>query len=234
MFQGKGKVSAIVPAAGTSTRMGHVLPKPLIEIAGESIIERTLASLDQSGVIDDVTLLVPKEFLAVFLEVAKEHKHVSVIVGGATRQDSVRIGVESFADKATKPEIVLIHDAARCLITPELIASAVSQAKLLGAITLAVPVVDSIAEVDATAASGKKLLGSLDRSKLWAVQTPQVFKYDLIQKAHEHGRAGATDDASLVSPHAQVYIEPGDVTNIKVTTPMDLIIAEQIIRGRSK
>lgn len=230
MFQGKGKVSAIVPAAGTSTRMGHPIPKPLIELVGQTIIERTLSALNQSGVIDDVTLVVPKEFYSDFFNIAKRYQNIAILVGGATRQDSVRIGVESFELRKSKPEIVLVHDAARCLISPELIAQSVQRAKSLGAVTLAIPVIDSIAEVDAE----KKILGSLDRSKLWAVQTPQVFSYDLIKKGHENGKAGATDDASLVSPHAQVYIELGEPTNIKVTTPTDLIIAEQILKNRSK
>jgi 2-C-methyl-D-erythritol 4-phosphate cytidylyltransferase len=210
--------------------MGLPIPKPLLEVAGRPILSWTLDALSQSESIDDVILMVPREHRTSFEALAGTYSNVSVEIGGASRQESVKLGLEVIARRGAAPEIVLIHDAARCLVTPEIIQRSVDRARVCGALTVAIPVTDSIAE----AGEGQTIARSIDRSKLWAIQTPQVFRYDLIKRGHDEGRPGATDDTSLVSPFATVNIERGDVQNLKVTTQMDLIIAEQILRARVK
>jgi 2-C-methyl-D-erythritol 4-phosphate cytidylyltransferase len=230
MNLGSAKVTAIIPAAGTSTRMGLPIPKPLLEVSGRPILAWTLDALSQSEAIDDVILMVPREHEATFEALAGRYKNVAVSIGGASRQESVRLGLEAISRRGLIPELVLIHDAARCLVTPEIIRRSVERARVCGALTVAIPVTDSIAE----AGEGQTISRPIDRSRLWGIQTPQVFRYELIKRGHDEGREGATDDASLVSPFATVHLERGDVQNLKVTTQMDLIIAEQILRARIK
>ncbi len=222
------KVTAIIPAAGTSTRMGLPVPKPLLEVGGKPIINWTLDALSRSEAVDHVVVMVPDEYRAVFEKVGAAYRNVSVAIGGASRQESVKKGLDFISLQCETPDLVLIHDAARCLVTPEIIQRSIERAKQFGAVTVAIPVTDSIAESSATQTISK----SIDRSKLWSIQTPQVFQFDLIKRGHHEAAPGATDDASLVAPFATVHIERGDVQNLKVTTQTDLIVAEQILRAR--
>jgi 2-C-methyl-D-erythritol 4-phosphate cytidylyltransferase len=224
------KVTAIIPAAGTSTRMGLHIPKPLLEVCGKPIINWTLDALSQSEAVDDVVIMVPEDHKAVFEKAGAGYRNVSVEIGGASRQESVKKGIDFINRKRDIPDLVLIHDAARCLVTAEMIQRSIERAKQFGAVTVAVPVTDSIAEASLT----QTIYKSIDRSKLWAIQTPQVFRFDLIKRGHDEAALGATDDASLVAPFFTVHIERGDVQNLKVTTPTDLIVAEQILKTRAK
>lgn len=222
------RVTAIIPAAGTSTRMGLSVPKPLIEVCGRPILHWTLDSITKSGLVTDIVVMVPASNISAFKESLNGFSNVEIAIGGSTRQESVKLGVELIGQRKTVPDLVLIHDAARCLVTAELIQLCIESAQANGAITAAIPVVDSIVEVSSTLNIEK----SLPREKLWAVQTPQIFTYDLISRAHTNGSPGATDDASLVEPLHPVTIVNGDPENIKVTRPLDLLLAAQILKSR--
>lgn len=222
------RVTAIIPAAGTSTRMGLGTPKPLIEVCGRPILHWTLDSLIKCGLVSDIVVMVPANNLSAFKESLNGFSNVEIAVGGSTRQDSVKLGVELIGQRKTVPDLVLIHDAARCLVTAELIQRCIESAQEKSAITAAIPVVDTIVEVNTTPSIEK----SLPRQKLWAVQTPQIFTYDLISRAHANGSSGATDDASLVEPLCPVTVVNGDPENIKVTRPIDILLAAQILKQR--
>jgi 2-C-methyl-D-erythritol 4-phosphate cytidylyltransferase len=149
-----------------------------------------------------------------------------VCEGGARRQDSVRLGLEALGDA----DWVLVHDAARPCADAGLLSRVMEAARETGAAAAAVPVTDTIKVVD----SGGTVVETPDRERLWAFQTPQVFRRDLLLRAHALNGATATDDSALVERLGHpVRVSPGSPSNLKVTTPADLILAEAILRGRN-
>jgi 2-C-methyl-D-erythritol 4-phosphate cytidylyltransferase len=170
----------------------------------------------------------------------KDIPQVSVVVGGATRQESVARGLEhARSEHALKDEeYVLVHDAARCLVSKELVERTLAAAREFKAVTTAVPVVDTISVRGSDSLSQNELpllISTLDRNSLVAIQTPQVFRADLLLGAHESymrdSQGGeATDDAMLVRKHSEVRIVEGDPRNIKVTRPLDVAVAEALLR----
>ncbi|MFH1684455.1 MAG: 2-C-methyl-D-erythritol 4-phosphate cytidylyltransferase [Candidatus Margulisiibacteriota bacterium] len=218
------KTVAIITAAGYGRRMGQ--PKQFLEIAGKSVLERTILVFDQTKVIDEIILVVNPEDV----ERAKKFKYPKlkkVIGGGKERQDSVYNGIKALPEDA---EIVAIHDGARPFILPEIIEKAIEETKRSGAVVVGVPVKDTIKLVTS---NGNRVTSTLNRNELWAAQTPQVFKKDIILKAfHDgHGRYSVTDDAMLVEKLGiPVKMVMGSYQNIKITTPEDLIVAQGILR----
>ncbi len=157
------------------------------------------------------------------------HKIASITAGGNRRQDSVRIGLDtlSIIDPAT--DWVMIHDGARPLVTPEILEAGLKAVQEYRAVVAAVPVKDTIKQVQQG-----WIHSTLDRSQLWAIQTPQVFSFPLIHHAHHSPLAQneVTDDAALLEQLGKpVAIFPGSYTNIKITTQEDLLIAETLIKG---
>lgn len=143
-----------------------------------------------------------------------------VVVGGARRRDSVLAGV-----RTATHDWVVVHDAARPLVTPGLIDRGLIAAKQTGAAIAAVPVNDTIKDV-----AGDRIVGTPDRSRLWAAQTPQVFRRDVLVRAHEGTRDDATDDAALVEAlGVEVRVYEGAYANIKITTPVDLKLAAVLL-----
>lgn len=220
------KTVAIVTAAGHGKRMGQ--PKQFIEIGGKPILERTLAVFDGTKVIDEIVLVVNQEDI----ERAKKFKFAKlkqVVAGGEERQDSVYNGLKVLPEDC---EIVAIHDGARPFITPEIIEKAVEEAKEFGAVVVGVPVKDTIKSVNSNQLT---VTSTLNRDGLWAAQTPQVFKKEIILRAYEEGvsKHQATDDAMLVE---KLGIAPkmvmGSYQNIKITNSEDLKIAKGILGNR--
>ncbi len=221
-------VTAIIPAAGSGSRMNAGIPKPLLEICGKKIIEWTVKEFSESGAINQIVVMAPKEYLAEFEFLKTLYPNIVIVEGGATRQESVKKGLNFIESRVGPDDLILVHDAARCLITKEVILRAIEAAKHHGAVSVAVPMVDSVKVVD----DQHFVIQSLDRDKLWAIQTPQVFKAAILLEAHKKNTTGSTDDASLVELHHKVRIVKGERENIKITTPLDLEIAQQLLRKK--
>lgn len=227
------RTTAIIPAAGSGNRMNRDVSKQYLTLRGKPILAHTLEVLEASSLVDAILLVVPLQDMesvrTAVLAPWNMKKAVGIIAGGKERQDSVRAGIEAL-DQGT--ELVLIHDGVRPLIRVELIERCIRAAQSEGAVTVGVPVKDTVKEVD----SEGRVLRTCNRSVLRLTQTPQVFRRDIIENAHrEAARDGyrGTDDTSLVERLGiAVRMIPGDYRNIKITTPEDLVVAEALLAGQ--
>jgi 2-C-methyl-D-erythritol 4-phosphate cytidylyltransferase len=219
---------AIVPAAGSGQRLGAGVPKAFVQLAGQSLIERALAGLHSSGVVDDIVVAVPPELTdEAMVILGSPDRPVTVVAGGPERTQSVQLGLASL--DCADDDVVLVHDAARPLTPPALIVRVV-EALRAGhcAVIPVLPVTDTIKAVDANGV----VLGTPERAGLRAVQTPQGFRVGLLRRAYGHADAlgGFTDDAALVeSIGAQVQTVDGDPLAFKITTEMDLQLATALL-----
>jgi 2-C-methyl-D-erythritol 4-phosphate cytidylyltransferase len=211
-------VVGIVPAAGSGERLGASGPKAFAMCGGRSLLDWSLEVLE--AVCDRVVVAVPAGF---------EEPDAGRVVGGASRSESVRIALGT-APEAT---VAVVHDAARPLITRELVERCVDAlSDGWDGVVAAAPVPDTIKEADPTG----RVMRTLDRSSLWAIQTPQVFRADVLRRAldvDDAVLAAATDDASLVeAAGGSVRVVEAPSENIKVTRPVDLALAEALLRAR--
>ena len=223
------KLSAIVPAAGTGVRLGSKTAKPYISLNNKPLLWYCLNALEKSGKIKDIVISSEKANIKRTENLVNRFKFKkvkAVVSGGATRSASVRNGLMALADDT---DYVLIHDGVRPFLNNELIDRCFSEAIKHKAVICAVACSSTIKQAD----NNLTVVSTLDRNRLWQVQTPQVFSYKLIICAYEkfkNKKAGAFDDASLVEKIGQkVKIVPGNSMNIKITTPEDLKIAKAII-----
>lgn len=222
--------TAIIVAAGDSTRMGYKLSKQLIPLCGRPAIEYTLRAFQDCDMIDEIDIVTRPQDINDVAQIAFQFKKVmGIISGGADRAESVRKGIRNTSKKTTH---YVIHDGARVMITPDEICRVLNVAFETGAATLGTPVIDTIK----VAGENGDILSTPDRSTLWAVQTPQVFARDLylraIDYAVEHDLS-VTDDCSLVEAlGVPVRIVRGEYTNIKLTTPSDVVIAEALLKRK--
>jgi 2-C-methyl-D-erythritol 4-phosphate cytidylyltransferase len=225
------QVAAVVPAAGCGTRFGGAVPKQYLCLAGLPLLAWTLRAVRESNVVSTLTVVVaPGEEARCRAEVLVPCGiRADVIPGGADRQASVFAGLSGLPDD---PDLVLVHDGARPLITPDLIRAAVETAARDGAAVVAVPVSDTIK----VAGDDRTVLETPARGRLWAAQTPQVFRADWLRAAHRKALADGfrgTDDSVLVERLGYpVRLVPGTPSNLKVTTPTDLAQAEHVLRAR--
>ncbi|MFN7740789.1 MAG: 2-C-methyl-D-erythritol 4-phosphate cytidylyltransferase [Cyanobacteriota bacterium] len=233
----------LIAAAGSGRRMGANGNKLLLPLAGRPLLAWTLEAALACGAISWIGVVgqpVDAEAIAALVADVRQGSTarsplapVVWIVGGDTRQDSVRLGLAALPDDAKQ---VLIHDGARCLVEPELLqgcCEALGAATLAGAgIIAATPVTDTIKEVG----EGGRINGTPDRSLLWAAQTPQGFAVDRLRQAHAKAEAGGwtvTDDAALYERLGwPVQVLEAPPSNIKVTTPFDLTVAEAVLKSR--
>jgi 2-C-methyl-D-erythritol 4-phosphate cytidylyltransferase/2-C-methyl-D-erythritol 2,4-cyclodiphosphate synthase len=221
-----GVVAAVVVAAGRGERAGGGVPKQYREIAGEPMIRGTLAGLLHHPRIDAVQAVIhPGDEVTYRKAVAGLQNLLEPVAGGATRQASVRAGLEALVDRA--PDIVLIHDAARPFFTSGLVERAIAAGLSVKAAIPGIAVADTVKEID-TAAT---VTATLDRSRLRVVQTPQAFAFDLILDAHRRAAAAGldhfTDDAALAEwAGHRVSVFEGETGNVKVTTNEDFARAE--------
>ena len=215
------KAVAIIVAGGSGSRMQSETPKPLLPLADDApLLAWSMRAFLSVSEISAVVVVVPASHRDAFTVVADyvpaDRKETLYFVdGGATRMQSVGNGLEKARELAA--EYVLIHDGARPFISKAVIESAVAAVKEKEAVTVAVPQVDSLKEVD----SQGMVVSSPDRSAFVTVQTPQAFSLELVLKAHATGDAAATDDAVLVEAIQPVHIVAGEYRNFKVTTPND-------------
>jgi 2-C-methyl-D-erythritol 4-phosphate cytidylyltransferase len=221
--------SAIIVAAGKGTRMGANVDKLFLAVASRPVVAHTWQRFNDAKCIDEIILVVRDGMQPVFNELAQKFylkKKFRLVVGGVERQDSVGNGLEALAPSA---EIVAIQDGARPCTSEALIAATIAAARETGAAVAAQPVTDTIKESE----DGKLVQRTLDRSRLWAVQTPQTFRVEIIRHAlAEVRRCGAmvTDDAAACELIGQpVKLVPGASPNPKVTVPADLQYIELVL-----
>ena len=222
-----GRVAAVVVAAGRGQRVGGDVPKQYRSIAGEPVIRPALAAFLTHPQIHAVQPVIHAQDAEAFRAATTGLQGLSPVWGGATRQASVRAGLEAL--RAVGPDFVLIHDAARPFLTGALITRAIDAAAEHRAAVPAVAVADTVKQVD----ERETVIETLDRSRLRLVQTPQAFAFDLIIEAHVRagtaGREDFTDDAALAEwAGHRVTVFPGEATNVKLTTNDDFIRAEAI------
>jgi len=219
-------VALLMPAAGEGRRLGLGVPKALAEVAGRPMVYRALEPFLAFPGLLEVVVLAPASAVGLFessiSSVSFGAVAPRVVAGGATRQESVRRGLDALR---SSPEIVCVHDAARPLATKTIVSAVIAAAAAAGAATAAARPVDSVRQDEAGGATR-----AIERSALWLVQTPQAFASELLRDAHARAAAdglAATDDASLVEKAcgARIAIVPNDTPNLKVTTPADLACA---------
>jgi 2-C-methyl-D-erythritol 4-phosphate cytidylyltransferase len=220
--------SAIIVAAGKGVRMGA--DKLWLEIAGRPVSAHTWKNFDDAKCVDEIILVVRDGMQKQFSELATKfnfQKTFRIVVGGAERQDSVWNGLEALSSKT---EIVAIHDAARPCVTEELIAATLAAAREIGAAVATQQITDTIKESD----DGKTISRTLDRSKLWSVQTPQTFRVEVIRRAISAARQKNlifTDDTAACELIGQpVQLVPSTTPNPKVTVPGDLPFIETLLK----
>lgn len=226
-------VVAIVPAAGIGKRFGPGTNKPFEALAGKPLLVWVLETLESVEEISEIIPVIKAENMEWTAELIEEHRIAKVrriAPGGRERQDSVYNGLKLVGDGES---IVLVHDGVRPLIEPGHIRRALAALVDCDGVVVGVPVKDTVKEV-----TGGVVTRTYDRSVLWAVQTPQVFKYSVLRAAYEKARDEsfyATDDSALVERYGgTVRIVQGSYTNIKVTTPEDLPVAELFVRTRGQ
>ena len=226
------KCIVIVLAAGSGRRMNSKVKKQFLEIGDKPILVHTLEKFNNCKMIDEIILVTGKDEIEFCRkEIIKKYgivKVKKVISGGDQRQDSVFNGLKEIENDE---DIVLVHDGARPFIADEEIERCILVAKQYKACVLAVRVKDTIKKVD----EDGNIIKTLDRDFLWSIQTPQVFKTEILRQAHMsaigQGFIG-TDDASLVEKFTNIPIKvvEGKYTNIKITTPEDISFGEVILR----
>ncbi len=224
----EGPAYGIIVAAGRSERMGGI-DKVYADLLGRPLVMWTLRAFKQCDAIDGMVLVAAPDHVGRARDLVREWRFdavIDVVAGGATRQQSVAAGLAAARDAA----IVAVHDAARPLVTPALIARGVELAREHGAALCAVPARDTVKDVEG---DPPHVRATLDRDRTWLAQTPQVFARDVLLRAHEQAAGIATDDAALVEAlgHA-VPVYEGPWWNLKVTAREDLIIAAALLRER--
>jgi 2-C-methyl-D-erythritol 4-phosphate cytidylyltransferase len=223
------KVAAIIVAAGEGRRMEGI-DKALVPLAGEPLILMTTRPFQQCLAVGQIVVVVSsnrEQQCRALVAGPAWSKVTDICLGGARRQDSVAAGLKLLKDC----DWVIIHDGARPLVTIDLIERGLEAAKETGAAAAAMPVTDTIKVAD----DGGMVCQTLSRQNLRAVQTPQVFRFDIIQAAYQQASGDVTDDASLVEKLGhRVKLYSGSYDNIKVTTPADLALAEIILKRRGR
>ena len=223
-------ISAIILAGGKGKRMGSAISKQFIDIKGKPIIYYTLKKFSENKKIDNIIVVLPEDEVKYFKEnILKKYelRINKIVIGGKERQDSVYNALKSLKNSST--DIVLIHDGARPFISERIINEGIKFAEIYGAAAPGVMPKDTIKVKNEKNFS----VDTPNRANLVSIQTPQVFKFDEILECHEKIRYNGekvTDDTMVVEKYGySVYLYDGEYTNIKVTTPEDLILAEMLI-----
>lgn len=224
---------ALVLAAGHGQRFGsHEHPKQFVTLKGIPLFLHSVLLMEQSPVIDRIVIVTKEDYLdrvQTWIQEFHLTKVEKVTIGGSSRQESVFHGLESLKSVAAPADIVVIHDSARPLLSASLLEKAVAACQTYGAVSLAIPVSDTTV----ISQDGRQISDVPDRQRLYRLQTPQVFTFDLISRAHAQSirqpQKRFTDDAQLVLQTGHpVYLIEGSAENIKVTVPSDLKIVEML------
>lgn len=223
--------TAIIPAAGTSQRMGGE-NKLFMNLAGAPVLMRTLCAIDRAELVDEMVIAAQEELLLEVADLCSRcglHKPVRVIRGGRTRTESV---LSAALEANPKAELLAVHDGARPLVRPEDFDEMIRLGCKTYAVAPALPVSDTIKVADMSGL----VRSTPERKSLYAVQTPQVFQANLLRAALQSALtcgAELTDDCAAVERLGkEVYLAPGNPENIKITTPLDMTVAEGILKHR--
>ena len=227
------KVTALIPAAGMGRRMGRKVAKQFLPLGDKPMLAHTLLMFQRASEIDDIIPILSQEDMESCLRDVIEQFHITkvrtLVVGGKERQDSVMNGLRKLEKDAS---IVLVHDGVRPFVTAEMIRESVEHAKRGECVAVGVPLKDTIKEVD----DRRQVRHTLERSRLWAIQTPQAFPVKTLKRAYEEAykhNVYGTDDAMLAERAGfTVRVIMGSYENIKITTPEDLILAEEILKRK--
>lgn len=232
-------VVAIVTAAGSGRRLGHVLPKALVELDGVPLVVHAVRALVRSGLVGLVVVTAPPEQVAAFVAVLGaeiEGVPVRVVAGGPTRQASVAAGLVAVPDGT---DVVLVHDAARALVPPDLVVRVVEAVRAgHGAVIPGLAVTDTIKRVGVRG----DVVETVPRDELRAVQTPQGFTPDVLARAHAAGAHRSLDETSAASDDAglaeaigvPVWVVDGHEDALKITTRRDLAVARVVLAEREQ
>lgn len=224
-------VCAIILASGRGERLGSTLPKQFVKLAGKTMVEYSLERFAKHPGIDQIVLVVHPDHRGRMETILGERacaKPCRLIAGGATRQQSSTLGVAAAGDVASQ---VLIHDAARPLLSADLVSACLVSLNRYAAISAAVPAIDTMVQADGQG----NLTAIPPRSSMWRLQTPQGFRREIIREAQEQaiadGVSDVSDDCGLVFRYhlAEIGIVPGEERNFKITTADDLSRAEQLL-----
>jgi len=233
VFDGKEKdyfVCAIVAAAGNSTRMQGT-DKQFLSLDGVPVLAKSISVLEKSDCIDEIIVCVRRDVVDDVKKLVKDFnftKVVCVCEGGSTRVESVKNAIKNCSEKT---DILAIHDGARPFVTEETVRKTVEAACEFGAAACAVKVKDTIKQTN----ENSVVTSTPPRGSLWAVQTPQVFSFKKYKNALGSAPDGVTDDCMIVEAAGQrVKLVEGEYTNIKITTPDDIIVARAIAKGRGE
>ena len=224
--------SVVIVSAGRGSRMKADINKQFLKLQNKEVIAHTIDKFYNNENIGEIIVVVSEdeaEFFKINIIEKYGYKNIKIAFGGSERQDSVYNGLKMVDENC---KIVLIHDGARPFVNNETIDSAIESAKENKCVIVGVPVKDTIKVID----ENNNVCDTPDRSTLWSIQTPQVFDYSLIMKAHEKAREDnyyGTDDSMLMEYFGQkVKVVEGSYNNIKITTPEDLKIGEEILRDK--
>ncbi|MAJ45291.1 MAG: 2-C-methyl-D-erythritol 4-phosphate cytidylyltransferase [Candidatus Marinimicrobia bacterium] len=215
-------ISAIILAGGSSIRLGGETPKQFLEIDGKELIDFSISTFLSVKEIDEIILVIPQRYKQ---KVEEKYPNLNVVIGGSSRQKSSYNGILACSEYTEK---VLIHDAARVFITSKLIKNCIETLDKYDAVTLAIPLVDTIALCE-----NNNIKKIENRENLKAIQTPQGFDYKKIKLVHENFKNDATDDMKLMLESGYpCKIINGHEDNFKITTQADLFYAEYKIKGQ--
>ncbi|HBE72846.1 MAG TPA: 2-C-methyl-D-erythritol 4-phosphate cytidylyltransferase [candidate division Zixibacteria bacterium] len=222
------EVSAIIVAAGRGRRLGGKRPKAFVRVNGLPLVEYSLRTFQSAGGIGEIVLVKPAGYSVPHAPLfSKFAKLRAIVPGGAERMDSVRAGLAAVSPGA---KLVLVHDAARPMVSSRDIVAVIAAARRYGAAVLAEPAADTIKRVEKGF-----IRATLNRSYLWRAQTPQGFRRDIIERAYSRAVRAATDDSSLAEAvGARVAIVPATRPNPKITTKHDLETAACLLGKRSR
>ena len=227
------KVTVLIPAAGMGKRMGRAVAKQFLPLGDKPMLAHTLLAFQRASVVDEIIPILSEEDMETCLADIIEHYHITkvktLVVGGKERQDSVYNGLQKI-EKDTA--VVLVHDGVRPFVTHEMIQETAELAKKGECVAVGVPLKDTVKEVGADGI----VRATLDRSRLWAIQTPQAFPLKTLRRVYDESYAHkmyGTDDATLVERAGiKVRVIMGSYENIKITTSEDLLLAEEILKRR--
>lgn len=226
-------VTAIIPAAGQGTRMGKGINKQFLLLRGKPVLVHTLEIFQQCDAVEELIVVAAageEEYCRELVNRFRFSKVIDVVMGGKERQDSVARGLARVSSKCS---LVVVHDGARPLLLPVQLNEVISAGEETGAAVLAVPVKDTVKIVNEDLLVTK----TLERKKIWAVQTPQVFRYEIIMDGFARAFDDcfyATDDAAIAERYGYpVKVVRGSYENIKITTPDDLELAELLLKRRA-
>lgn len=223
-------VTTVIAAGGKGTRMGAGFNKVFMQLCGDEILLHTMRTFNESPLVDEIVVVTGADDIERVRTLGKENninKLCAVTEGGETRRASVYNGI-----CCANGDIIAIHDGARCLISHKEIEAVISDCEKYGAAAVGVPCKDTLKSAD----ENGFISGTVDRSRTYQIQTPQVFRRDIIISAHERAIEEGfepTDDCALLERYGgKVKITEGSYDNIKLTTPEDIAVAQKILESR--